>query len=369
MTAPDSVFLVTGFPSSPLATRLMRSLLEAHPSCSVRCIVPRAETARATMLVSALAPRDKERVTLLSGEPWGLDFGLSGDEWKSLARDVDVIHHASQSTQVGLDRAEAMRVNRGSTIEALELAQAAKHLDRLVLWSSASVSGTRTGFILEDELDTSYPTRNPVEESLRRSEELARRLVGELPLTVLRPGIVVGDSKSGEVDRMEGIALLILLMLNAAPDRPMPLPVRSGIPLSIVPIDHVVRAGRHIAADPRSRGRTFHIVDSDPLTAERVFELLARSVGRKIPKTFLPPFIASRLMRLPGIQPGGSQPLPHSFLDQIGTEVVYDDGGAKMILAGTGITCPAFESFVDVMVRYVREHELGAPRTYDGASV
>lgn len=361
------VILVTGFATNELADRLVRSLLHASPRNELRCVVSKSSRDRAKALVATMPTTHASRLKLLEGETWGLDFGLSGAEWTELAREVNVVHHASQTTQSGLDEAEAWRVNRGSTVEAIELAREARDLDRLVLWSSTTVAGKRRGFVLEDELDASIATRNPVEESLRKSELLVRAARNEIPTTVLRPGIVVGDSHTGDVDRLDGLYLLILLMLNAPPDQPMPLPVRPDLALPIVPIDYVVRAGLHLSGDPRARGATFHIVDPDPLTAGRVFELMAAAVGRQMPRSFLPPFIASRLMRLPGIQPGGGPALPSGFLDQIATEVVFDDHGTRTILQGSGIHCPAFESYVGALVRFVRERQLGAPKRSEPA--
>ncbi len=361
MSADRMVHLVTGFGGTMLANRLVRAILDMQGTNVVRCVVGKSHAERARAMRDSLAPAARERLTLLEGEAWALDFGLSGEDWKRLAGEVQVIHHAAQVTQGGLDRNEALRVNRGSTVEVLELAHAAARLDRLVLWSSTSVAGARQGFVLEDELDVEAAPRNPVEESLRRSELLVRAERDDLPTTILRPGIVVGDSRTGEIERMEGPYLLVLLMLDAPPNQPMPLPVRPDVALPIVPIDYVVRAGLHIARDPRSRGRCFHLVDPDPLTARRVFELLAASAGRDLPRPFLPSFLANRLMRLPGIQPGGARPLPSAFLDQIADEVVFDDHGARSLLTGSGIQCPAFESYVDALVRYVREQQRGAP--------
>ena len=339
----------------PAHCRLALALLDDRADAEVRCLVTKRDRRAAEELVRTLPEAKRRRLAFVEGDPSSLDFGLSGAEWNELASRVRRIHHAAQVTAAVLDRDEAMRVNRTSTSEALELARHAPELERLVLWSSTSVSGERRGFVLEDELDVRHPVRNPVEESLRRSELMVRGAFDEVPITILRPGLVVGDSHSGEIDRREGIYLLVSMMLDAPPDRPMPMPASTDSPLSLVPIDYVVRAGLRIVDDARSVRRTFHLVDSDPLTAGRVFELLARSVGRSLPKPFLPPFLATRLMRLPGIQPGGADPLPRAFLDQLTTDTVYDDHGTRQLLSNTGIVCPAFESYVNALVRFVRE--------------
>lgn len=362
MSTGEGIDLVTGFPDVGLARRLTFALLDERPARQLVCIVHRERRKRAEELLHDLPASKRDRIAFLEGSPYGLDLGLSGKEWKRLASQVVRIHHASQITTSGLETDEAMRVNRGSTVEVLELARHASSLERLVVWSSAAVSGERRGFVLEDELDLRIPARSPVEESLRRSESLLRAAMGELPITILRPGICAGDSKTGEVDRREGMYLLIAMMVTAPRDRPMPMPADPDSPLALVPIDHVVRAGLRIASDSRSIRRTFHLVDPDPLTAGRVFELLARAVGRDLPRPILPPFLASRLMRLPMIQPGGAEPLPSAFLGQLATETIHDDHGARQLLADTGIVCPSFESYVNALVRYVREETLGAPR-------
>lgn len=363
MSTSPPVHFVMGFPAQPLAGRLTRALLDDREA-TIRLLVPRASATEARAFLSSLDPQQERRVVVLEGDAWAIDFGLSGSEWGDLAAEVTVIHHAAQLTALGLERDDAMRKNRGATVEAVELAERAPRLDRLIVWSSASVSGARKGFVLEEELDLSAPARNGVEESLRRSELLVLARRGSLPVTIVRPGILVGDSRTGALDEREGMYQLLTMMLSA-PDLPMPMPVRGDVPLSLVPIDYAVRAGLYVSTDPRARGRTFHVVDPDPLTAGRALQLMAEQVGRPVPQSILPPFLAQRLMRIPFIQPGGAAPLPRAFLDQLSTEVVYDDRGTRSLLVGSGITCPAFESYVGTMVRYVRDRQLGGPAFHE----
>lgn len=357
----SKIVLVTGAPTHVLASRVLAGLVEADPLIEVRCVVSPSEASRMKELLGTLEPSRAARVTVLEGEAWAMDLGLSGVEWKRLRDEITHVHHVGLLTQAGATREEATRANLDSTREVLELATAAPRLERFVLWSSASVSGQRRGFVLEGELDVEIPARNPVEESLRKAEILVRHAGDGIASTILRPGIVVGDSETGEIDRTNGAYLLVLLMLTAPPDLPMPMPVRGDVPLPLVPVDYVVRAGLRIALDPRSRGRTHHIVDPDPLTASRVFELVAKATGRRLPNPFLPPSIANRLLRLPHLP--RTAPVPSPFLDQLETEVVYDDHNARAILAGSGIACPAFEDYVGSLVRFAREQQVRAVST------
>ncbi|RLB46096.1 MAG: oxidoreductase, partial [Deltaproteobacteria bacterium] len=210
------------------------------------------------------------------------------------------------------------------------------------------------GYVLEEEL-TASTFRNSIEETRFRAERIVRKAAKHVPTTILRPSIIVGDSVTGEIDRLEGPYLLVLLMLNAPAELRIPMPGRGEIPLNLVPVDFVVDAGCAIAGDPRSIGRTFHIADPDPLSARKVFELIAGASGRPTPRGFLPTNIATALLRAPGVDRFAH--VPRAFLEQLATEVVYDDRNARELLAGSGLACPRFESYVGTLVDHVRGHQ------------
>jgi len=353
--ADRRVTLVTGFPSTFLATRLLAKLLREEPNERFCCVVPSKFEARARAWVGELDARDRGRIELLEGDTASMDLGLSGREWVELAARVRVIHHCAAITFLGVERQTAERVNVGGTREVLELAENAVEFERLVHWSTALVSGARRGYVLEDELEAPAGFRNPIEETRFRAERIVRDASKHVPTTVLRPTIEVGDSRTGEIDRLEGPYLLVLLLLNAPVDLRVPLPGRGLVPLNLVPIDYVVDAGYAIVSDPRSLGRTFHLVDPKPLTARRVFELIAHAAGRPVPRGFLPANIATALLRAPGFERYSQMPL--AFLEQLATEVVYDARGTSELLAGRNLECPGFEQYVDVLVQHVRTQQ------------
>ena len=353
--------LVTGFPTTFLATRVVRKILASDRDVEVRCVVPARFLERAGDLLAALPAESRARVTLLEGDVTALDMGLSGVEYVSLQRDVTRIHHCAAATYLGVERVAAERLNVGGVREVLELAESVDRLHHLVHWSSALVAGSRRGIVREDELARSS-FRNVVEETRFRGEELVRAAIARgLPATILRPSILVGDSKTGEIDRLEGPYLLILLMLSTPIDLRVPLPGRGEVPLNLVPVDYVVDAGCAIACDPRSVGRTFHLVDPRPATARTVFERIARTLGRPSPRGSLPTQLATAVLRTPGLEKLAH--VPRAFLEQLAVEVAYDDRNTRELLSGSGIRCPAFEQYVDVMVEYVRAQQVKDPRS------
>jgi nucleoside-diphosphate-sugar epimerase len=164
--------------------------------------------------------------------------------------------------------------------------------------NAGSLSGSSTsalpclrrpgGVIAEDELDAGQGFRNAWEETKFQAEGVARA-VPSLPVTVLRPSTVVGDSRTGEIDRFEGPYSLGILLVASPLVVPLPLPGDGVAPLNVVPVDFVVRAAAHLARDARSAGRTFHLVDPNPMSARRVYELIAERANRRIPASPSPP--------------------------------------------------------------------------------
>ena len=346
--------LVTGFPSSFLARRVVQKLLATQPSGLITCVVQAKFEARAEEAMRELDASERKRIELIEGDIASMDLGLSGKEFRQLAREVEVIHHCAAITYLGADKNTAEQVNVGGTREVVELAEAATELSRLVLWSTALVSGARRGYVLEGELEQSG-FRNCIEETRFRAERIVREASARVPATVLRPSTIVGDSRTGEIDRFEGPYLLVQLLLSAPSELRMPLPGRGDVPLNLVPIDFVVDAGCAIASDPRSMGRTFHLVDPHPLTTRGVFERIAHEAGRPTPRGSVPTRVAAALLRAPGLDRLAHA--PRAFLEQLGTEVVYDARNTMDLLVNTGIQCPPFESYVGPLVETVRRHQ------------
>lgn len=347
--------LVTGFPSSFLARRVVQKLLATEPRGLITCVVQAKFHARAEAAIAELDATERKRVELLLGDIASMDLGLSGKEFRELARDVEVIHHCAAITYLGADKQSAEHVNVGGTREMVELAEAAGKLSRLVLWSTALVSGARRGYVLEGELSAQAGFRNSIEQTRFRAERIVHEASAHIPSTVLRPATIVGDSRTGEIDRFEGPYLLVQLLLSGPSDLRIPVPGRGDVPLNLVPVDFVVDAGCAIARDPRSVGRTFHLVDPHPLTTRGVFERIAHEAGRPTPRGAVPTRIAAALLRAPGLNRLARA--PRAFLEQLGTEVIYDARNAEELLMNTGIQCPPFESYVGALVEAVRRHQ------------
>jgi thioester reductase-like protein len=347
----QEVALITGFPSL-VASRVLRTILSSEPSTLLYAIVRPSAFVQAEQVLGSLDRPHRERVILLEGDAASMDLGLSGPEYRSLASEVDRIHHVPLATSAALGRRDAERVYVEAAAEILDLGGACKTLKCLVLHSSVEVAGDRTGLVREEDLEAGQSFSTVVAETRARAEKLARQAMTRMPIAVARAATIVGDSRTGEIDHFDGPYLFIVLIVTAPPDLAVPLLVRGDAPLHLVPVDHVVRVCYAIGRDDRAPGHTFHIVDPDPLPARRVFELVAEACGRPLPHATFPANLARALLRAPGLERLAGR--PRAFVDQLVTDVRFDATNTRTLLSGKGIVCPAFESYVEPLVRYVQ---------------
>lgn len=356
MGAGGETILVTGFPAFT-ARRMIRKALEAEAGARVCMLVREKFATDAEGFRSALGASRRKRLAILAGDVTHMHLGLAGDEYRRLCDEVVTVFHLAALYYLGAARDVIENLNVGGTRNVLEMARGAARLRRFVHFSSAQVSGDRRGVVLEEELELGQRFRNPYEETKYQAERLVRAEAGRLPVTIVRPGLIVGDSKTGEIDRFDGPYYLMVLIVASPAGLRLPLPGRGNAPLHLVPIDFVIDAAWHLARDERAVGRTFHLVDPCPLGARHVYDLVAERAQRKPPReSRFPARLARALLRVPGLERLGRAPL--AFLDSLDHHVFYNCRGMLDLLDGTGIACPRFASYVDNLIKYVREvHE------------
>ena len=196
-------WLVTGFPALR-ARKLVELALHSLPELELSILVHPQRLVEAGAVLERFGSA-AERCQLVEGKAGAIDFGLSGPNYLGLARTVTRVHHLYQSFEHGLSDREARAVNVAATREIIEFAKAAGALRRLVHYSSVFVSGNRSGIVLEDELNRGQSFRSPFEESLALSEAMLEHVHDTVPLTIVRSAQVIGDSRTGEVDRSPGL--------------------------------------------------------------------------------------------------------------------------------------------------------------------
>ena len=342
--------LVTGFPAFT-ARRMIAKLLASAPETRLYVLARDKFAIDAETLLDSLP--GGERAEVLVGDVCDMDLGLSSTEYRALTKELTWIHHLAGIYFMGIDDDTARRVNIGGTRAVLELARDAARLERVVHWSNAMVSGDRHGTVYEEDLDAGQKFHNGYERTKFEAERMVRAAMRQLPITVLRPSIIVGDSKTGEIDKLDGPYYLMVLIATNASGLRLPILGRGDAPLHLVPIDYVIEAAWQAAHASDAAGKTFHLVDPSPLTAREVFERVAEAANTEKPRGSIPRPLARAVLRTPGLARLGRGPL--AFLDLLDHAVHYDSTNTARALAGTTVRCPSLPDYLPVLVQHVLE--------------
>jgi thioester reductase-like protein len=351
--ASESV-LVTGFPSFT-ARRLAARVLASDPSARLHLLASGNGADEARSFIDSRPATEAARVRVIEGDVSAMDLGLAGAEIAELASEITTIHHLAGVYATGIDRATARRVNVDGTRGVLAFAREARRLRRLIHWSTAMVSGKRGGVILEEELDEGQAFHDVYEETKLEAEVLVRAAMHALPITVVRPGIIVGDSATGEIDKLDGPYYLMMLIATSAGSRSA-LAGGGAAPLHLVPIDFVVDAAYRLSVTPRAAGMTFHLTDPNPLPARKVQARIAELSERRLRRGFVPAGLARALLRTPGLDRLARAPrsLLQAFEDRM---CLYNCRSTLELLGAAGPVCPSFDRYAENLVHFVRKAE------------
>jgi dephospho-CoA kinase len=345
---PREVALVTGFPAFT-ARRMIAKLLAAEPDTKLYVLARDKFAPEADALLDSLDAGNRAEV--LVGDVCDMDLGLSSVEYRALSRELTWIHHLAGIYFMGVDEDTMRRVNVGGTRSVLDLARDAVQLERLVHWSTTTVSGNRAGTVYEEDLEAGQKFHNGYERTKYEAERLVRMAMRQLPVTVVRPAIIVGDSKTGEIDRLDGPYYLMVLIATNASGLRLPILGRGDAPLHLVPIDYVIDAAWQVAHSQGAAGKTFHLVDPQPMSARDVFNAVADHAKTEKPRGHIPRPLARAVLKTPGLSRLGRGPL--AFLDILDHTVHYDQTNTAQALAGTTIRCPALADYLPVLVQHV----------------
>ncbi len=362
----ERVLFLTGFPGF-LARWLVKKYLQSDDRARFFVLVQASEFAAAERAVAELEQGchgAAARVRILVGDVTAMDLGLSGEEFRELTETGREVYHLAAAHTLSAERRIAESVNVQGTANVLAVARAMRRLDRFVHFSSAYVSGKRVGVIMEDELEHGQSFRNAYEATKHQAEVLVRRSGERLPVTIIRPSGVVGDSRTGQIDRFDSIYHVGMLLAGSPWAIPLPQAGEGAAPLNLVPVDFVIDAVHAIAHHPDSVGKTYHVVDPNALPARRVYEAIAARAGKRPPRFSVPVNLTKALLRLPGLERFAA--VSHEAIDYLDNMAFYNCRNTLDALEGTGIRCPRFEDYVDALMRYVRDYfERADPQTED----
>lgn len=354
----DAPILLTGFPGF-LANHLLRHLAERTTGPLHLLCLPdtlRAAQRQIKQLAGAY-PGLEGRWTLHEGDITSPRLGLSPQIYSELTTTVGVVWHLAALYDLAVEEALAYQVNMGGTINLLDFCEDCTSLLRLNYISTCYVSGDRVGRIYEDELDRGQRHKNHYETTKFWAEVEVQRRMSAIPTVIFRPGITVGDSRTGEINKYDG-PYYIFRLLHRLPERmPFPNIGRGDAAVNLVPVDFVAQALAALGHRQELDGQVFHLADPNPMSARAIVDSLLSLFGRPSAVGRLPAAWVERALMSRSIETLAK--VPAQALVYFNHDAQFDTTQATAALQSEDIYCPHLSSYlgrlVDFYLRYPDE--------------
>lgn len=347
-------YFMTGFPGF-LATKLIERLALV-PEQIDRFYLLHLPSERTSALAKKESLLDHTRLkeaqlVLLEGDITTPGLGLNTEMKQRLSTEVTHLFHLAALYDLATPFDAAFRINVIGTSNVTQFAHTLHYLERYIYFSTAYVSGLRTGTVLEQDLKHAASFKNAYEETKYLAEVRLHEEVGSLPYTIIRPGIVVGHSETGETPKWDGVYFVLnaLRLLNNV--APLPYAGRANALVNLVPYDYAIAATTYLSHAPSGVRQTYHLTDPFPHGARTIYELLHDTYYGASPRGVVPfrlvtslltPRIATRLQ------------MQRQTLDYFVHPVHYDTTNTLRDLDGTGIVCPDLAEFLPRLVDYYK---------------
>jgi thioester reductase-like protein/NADP-dependent 3-hydroxy acid dehydrogenase YdfG len=341
----------TGF----IGRRVVSRLLDTRPDAEVWILVRRASLGRFERLAEGWGERAKPLVGELT-EP---SLGLT-DEAVAELGGVDHVVHCAAIYDITAGEAEQRAANVEGTQAVIELA---RRLDATLHHvSSIAVAGDFHGEYTEDDFDIGQTLPTPYHQTKFEAELLVRSTTG-LRYRIYRPAVVVGDSRTGEMDKVDGPYYFfgMLAKLAVLPSlTPMMLPDTGRT--NIVPVDYVANALVELLHADGRDGATFHLTSPKTIGLRGIYRGVAPAAGLPTLRGSLPRSVAAPVLKVRGrakvwrnmvaTQLG----IPGEVLDVVDLAPTFISEQTQKALRGTGIAVPEFGTYAPALWRYWAEH-------------
>lgn len=299
-----------------------------------------------------------KQVIAVNGSLTKKNLGISKADMDKLKGDVTNFYHLAAIYDLYAPAEVQEAVNIEGTRNAIAAAKAMKagcfnHV------SSIAAAGLYRGIFREDMFEEAQKLNNPYLKTKHESEKIVREEC-KVPWRVYRPGMVVGHSKTGEIDKIDGpyYFFKMLQKIRSAIPQWMPTVGIEGGRMNIVPVDYVVDSLEYISHVEGEDGGCFHLTDPEPHKLGEVLNIFAKAghaptMAMRIDAQmfgFIPSMLRNGVKNLPPVKRLTKAFLndfgvPESAVEFINYPTRFDSRETERVLKGSGIECPNLETY------------------------
>ncbi len=323
-----------------------------------------------------------ERIVPITGDLAQPFLGLNEADLARLSGNIDHFFHLAAIYDLQASPESQQVANIEGTLHTVELANRLK-VGCLHLVSSIAAAGLYTGVFREDMFEEAEGLDHPYFHTKHESEAIVRNQA-EVPWRIYRPGFAVGDSRTGEMDKIDGPYYFFKLIQKSRQLLPpwMPLVGIEGGRFNLVPVDYVTAAMDCIAHTPGEDNRCFHLVDPHPHRFGEILNIFAKAahapeIALRVNARIFDLIPPALLRTIGGLEPVHRVSdeilhelgLPPSVFQFINWPTRYDSRETQRVLAGSGIECPDLETYAWRLWDYWERHldpDLSIDRSLEG---
>jgi NAD(P)-dependent dehydrogenase (short-subunit alcohol dehydrogenase family) len=313
--------------------------------------------------------KSARRVIPVTGDLTRPMLGVPPKKRREMEGQIHHVYHLAAVYDLMADEDSQMKVNVDGTTHAIRFA-ADIQAKRFHHVSSIAAAGMYPGVFREDMFDEATGLDHPYFRTKHESERVVREHC-QVPWRIYRPGIVVGHSETGVIDKIDGPYYFFKMIQKMRRMMPswMPTVGVEGGRINIVPVDYVVNALMHISHKGRLDGRCFHLTDPKPKRIGEVLNLFADAAHAPQMQmridarmfSFLPAAVKQGLAMLPPVKRIYRQVmkdlgLPPDMLKFINYPTSFDNRETESALKGSGIRVPRLEDYAWRLWDYWERH-------------
>ena len=352
-----NTYFFTGFPGF-IATNLVKQLIQDREDCGhIYVLVLPDLLKKAEYEIDKLVKEvgvGRDQFTIVEGDitkpQLAIDFG-SQEKLKAVTH----VFHLAAIYDLAVPEKLAVEVNVNGTKNVNEWVRTLENIERYIYFSTSYVAGTREGRILETELEMNQTFKNHYERTKYEAEVFVKGILKSVPTTIIRPGIVVGHSRTGETVKFDG-PYFILNFIDRLKGLPiLPYMGHGEAEGNFVPVDFIFRATIYLGHSKAGAGKTYQLTDPKPYKVDEVYKMLMREFLGRTPKGRIPLSWGRLFMSSSRFRKWVRT--EKEALDYFTCKAEYDCTETQKDLAGSGISCPDFKEVIPAMVNFYKKHK------------
>ncbi len=351
-------YFITGFPGF-LAEQLLTQLYKDYPKeiDHVYLLTLPSTKALAFSQLNNFTEKndlDIENFSLIEGDITLPDLGLQQTSLSSM-NNITHVFHLAAVYDLAVPKEIAYKVNVDGTKHINKFVQTLSHLNRYIYFSTAYVAGKREGIIYETDLVHNEPFKNYYEETKYYAEISVEALKDKVPLTIIRPSVVKGNSVTGKTIKFDGLYFFLNFFDKLKFSPIIPMIDNSQVEGNFVPSDYVIEATSFLAINEIGINKTYHLADPNPYTMSELYTMLMAEYLNREPKLRVPSSLTKKILSFSSLRKWIG--VEKEAIDYFIYDTSYDTTIAEQDLLLGNIKCPDLKDTLPSMIEFYRKYK------------